>query len=267
MPVSSGWIEDDPVCFREESGRFLLAFRSDREGQHQKRIYLSWSRDLESWSRPAMVVDRSVGEFDIIRNRTGQLIWADATAGKIRVLRSQGGYHWESLGALAMERDARDIALLQREDGAYELFSVGAVYRTSRRQWGPLEMVIRRYSSRNGITWSPPEEVARFENTREISISAMQVRERLYLGIFRSRYIKGGAPDMSLHMNNEGGKWVACDDTAGLASVFATMRHHPRWGFMIAWHQLPDTWRLWPSAGPYLIRGKSISQFFVQEKK
>ena len=65
MPVSTSWSEERPTLLRDESGRFILAFISDRNGQRTKRLYVCWSRDMLHWSNPAMVEDRVVSIYDL----------------------------------------------------------------------------------------------------------------------------------------------------------------------------------------------------------
>ena len=162
MPVSTGWLEQHPVCVRDESGRFILAFLSDREGQHQMRAYLCWSRDGEHWSRPAMVADRTVHYYRIIPDQRGGLLWADATNRRLTVLRSKDGYRWERLAQWDLSDSENGIGLLQREDGTYGLFCAVAQYATEARHWMHSSVIATVQYSRDGVTWSPAQKITQF---------------------------------------------------------------------------------------------------------
>jgi TolA-binding protein len=54
LPVSSGWTEWHPRLERDEEGRFVLFFESNRDAQHRNLVYRCWSRDFEHWSAPAV---------------------------------------------------------------------------------------------------------------------------------------------------------------------------------------------------------------------
>ena len=262
MPVSSGWIEQSPICLRDESGRFLLAFRSDREGQHQQRVYLCWSRDAVRWSRPTMVVDRPVNVFDLIRDSKGRLLWADATDKKITIMRSKDGYLWRKLAQWQIEDDEKSIRLLRRDDGAYDLFIVHHHWMTKVRNWQFSEMVVTHHAGKDAASWSDGQRVTRRGWEDNTPVSAMHVGGQTVLAAFR----KDGK-DFVLFRRKPDGAWQRADDVERLTTAAACMTHHPRWGFMIAWHRPPDSENVPAASGPFLIRGKSVEQFFVKNSK
>ena len=130
MPISSGWIEADPKCLRDESGRYVLAFRSDRESQHRHRPYVCWSRDFGHWSRPVMVADRTVNRFDLIQDLAGRFIWADSVENKVTLLSSTDAYHWTTLAEVPTDGFGVALCLLQRDEGRYEMFVADGTFST-----------------------------------------------------------------------------------------------------------------------------------------
>ncbi|KKM76687.1 hypothetical protein LCGC14_1377600, partial [marine sediment metagenome] len=66
-PVSTAWLETAPLLALHESGRFVLVFVSDRDAQHRKLVYFTWSRDFRNWSAPMQIPDRNTQRWGTIR--------------------------------------------------------------------------------------------------------------------------------------------------------------------------------------------------------
>jgi hypothetical protein len=126
--------EGKPVILRDESGRFILTFESDRNAQHNHRLHLCWSRDFVHWSSPALIIDKGISRYDVIQDSRGRLLLALSTENETRVLASKDLYPWEKLATLPLPGKARDISLLQREDGTYELVTIHQAGRPRTRQ-------------------------------------------------------------------------------------------------------------------------------------
>ena len=257
MPISSGWLEQTPQCLRDESGRFLLAFLSDRGGQRAQRAYLCWSRDGKTWSRPAMVVDRGVEEYHIIQDARGRYIWADGTDKTATLLQSVDGYRWEPLAIVPMDDTIHDIKLQQRRDGTYEMFVVVINHFTSDREGQMSELVVWRYHSKDGAAWKDREVIMRRRWEDDLPISLMHINGRTVLSVLRR-----GTDDVRMFREQPDGSWQKADDIFGASSALGMMTHHPRWGYMMVWRRSPYIWEVRPEAGPYLIRGKSVEEFF-----
>ena len=262
MPISSGWIERDPLCLRDESGRFLLTFRSDREGQHQQRAYLCWSRDAGHWSRPAMVVDRAVDKYHFAQDRRGRFIWADASGKKVTILRSPDGYRWQKLAELPLDDTPHGVRILQRDDGRYELFVANVHYFTPVRWWGAGEIIVWRYLSKDGSAWSPREEIKRFGQETYLTIEAVHIAGRTLLACFHKNTVW-----LNLFRERKDGTWARSDDIYGIGSCFTSMAYHPKWGYMIPWTNPPSYWDLMNFSGPYFMRGKSIESLLPPEQR
>jgi hypothetical protein len=81
---------------RDESGRFVLAFLSDRDPRHRNLPYLCWSRDFVHWSNPALVLDETVTYlYGLVQDNRGRLI-LDYGAKDRRLLISADGIQWKS---------------------------------------------------------------------------------------------------------------------------------------------------------------------------
>jgi hypothetical protein len=126
LPVSTAWQQTQPRVIRDESGRFVMVFLSDRNAQHKLTPYICWSRDFVHWSAPSQVEDMSTNMIDFLQDNRGQLLLAECNYRALRVLASQDGVRWKVLwetGPRLEERTEgiRRIKLFQRDDGQYEV--------------------------------------------------------------------------------------------------------------------------------------------------
>jgi len=266
MPISSGWIEEAPVCIRDESGRLLLAFRGDRQGQHQPRVYLCWSRDGRHWSRPTMAADRSVQHFHICQDDRGRFLWADATGRKVTVLRSSNAYDWHQLAEVPLANEAFGVRVLQRDDGCYELIVLEIRYLGEQEITTASEIVARQYLSSDGAAWSDPRDIDRLmERQKEVAVSAAHMKGRTLVAYFRRPiYLEDEWP--RLCRERADGTWDVSPDLGGIASHCACMAHHPRWGHMIVWAYPARLGYAETAAGPYFIRGSSVDALFEKRR-
>ena len=260
MPVSTGWIEQNPTCLRDESGRYLLAFRSDREAQHMTRAYICWSRDALNWSRPAMVIDRAVGQFGMIQDDKGRYIWADATDGKVTILSSRDAYQWEKCAELPLDGEAAFVCILQRNDGKYELFAESIRYTSQDKSPERARTRVLRWLSSDRVSWTGPEILTELPSHSDGGhISASHVDGSTF--VFYCVYV-GVTPMLRMFREKPGGGWDAAPSQDWFMGQHGSMSHHPRWGYMIAWSVPPFMQFPIPHKGPYFLRGKSVDQFF-----
>jgi TolB-like protein len=263
MPVSTGWIEQDPLCLRDESGRYLLAFRSDRDGQHRMRAYVCWSRDASNWSSPAAVTSRAVNKFDMIQDSRGRYLWADATEGKLTVMASRDAYRWEPLAQWPIPGDEKAVRLLDRGDGSYALFLVDEELRTATGGVGSFSSrVAYCYRSKDAANWSAAQEIRTFRGYGEMSVSAMQVGGRTLAAFFEDDQYAGYWPFMVWARENDQGTWDLSTGLDGLGSYYGFAAYHPRWGYMVCWRHPMEVLKTRAEAGPFLIRGPSVERFF-----
>lgn len=273
IPVSSGWIEEYPRLIRDESGRFLLAFKSDRNALRHRCVYVCWSRDFVHWSEPVMVVDRDVKHYDILQDRHGRFVWVDAQAAKktataryrrdysftVTIQVSRDAYRWKKVATLPLEEWPRFVGVIPREDGRYELIAADDSFEGSKRFNFDRELRIWRYMSTDLKRWSKPESVGhvRYSDARDVSAFRSNGRTVVVMSDWGFRLLK----------ETEEGHWQISKRTYGPAAYGGTMYYHPKWGYMVIWMDQPWSHRLNPGSGPYLIRGRSIKQFFSRKKK
>lgn len=253
MPISSGWMEDSPQCFRDESGRFILLFRSDRNAQRQLRVYLSWSRDFVHWSGPAMVADRPVSAYHVALDTQGRLLWADVAGKMVTILASSDAFHWESLQHIALDNPGTAIQVLQREDGLYQLFVLANP---------PLEGIQRLlcYASNDGRQWSPGPQVARISPQGgyfpEAFLSAVAVKGRPLVAV--SQWVQY----LQLFRESSPDAWQQSPVHYGAVGSQSVMGYHPRWGYILSWVASPEYQFPEKTVGPFLIRGLSVDGLF-----
>ncbi len=264
MPISSGWMERAPQCLRDESGRYVLVFRSDRNAQHQERAYVCWSRDFKNWSRPTQVFDRSVRDLDLIQDDRGRFVWAESAGNAVSIFVSRDAYRWEKLAEPATDGTARELSLIQRADGGYELFVIvgyDAIPQPGRPTPTPTLKRLWRYVSRDGRKWTRDRQLLRISRMGNVFLDAMHVKGRTQLALFLE------ISDMltsrlRLFRETADGGWERSAPIPGATSPAATMRWSPRWGYLLGW-KVPQSHEIvTPPSGPFLIRGKSLEALF-----
>ncbi len=272
LPLSSAWREWRPRSFRDESGRFLLLFLSDRDGQHRTLPYVSWSRDFVHWSAPAMVLDRAVSDFDIIQDRRGRFIFAggirrprhEHEPDSILVRSSRDAYRWTDLAEIRhLDPTAKDpnkyasptsISLVERQDGTLDLF-VQFNETDKKRGRGFIAPTFRRSQSKDGRSWTSFEKVPR---NMGWGYRFLHDRGRtVFWSTMNTRHSGARMPYTGLSMQREkpDGKWEFTAKIIGLVTDTPGAAYHPRWGYVFAW------------AGPHLMRGPSLDAFFDYPKK
>lgn len=263
MPISTGWLEHEPICLRDESGRFLLAFSSDREARHHKRAYICWSRDTRHWSRPAMVVDRPIMHFDLVQDNRGQFLWADTSEKTITVMRSSDAYRWEILAKLTLEAEANCVRIVQRRNGSYELFATEDHFLTAERIANYGRTRTFRYISADAREWSKGQLLNTFSFVNSSGIlNVTEADERIYFCQTSGDPRHTGGFVLQVFRERENG-WDKSRNQQTVARTQTAMAYHRRWGHMLAWRLPPEAQFPIPAAGPFLIRGKSMDRLFA----
>lgn len=131
-PVNSAHIEIRPRLIRDEEGRFCLTFLSDRGIQRGLASYACWSRDLQKWSRPALISSDYLDDQDLIQTRNGQYIFISTKAlgGNRRGIgvwfqRSSDLVRWSDPNPLGVLATPNGICLRQDNYDNFHLFWAG----------------------------------------------------------------------------------------------------------------------------------------------
>ena len=98
-------------------------------------------------------------------------------------------------------------------------------------------------------------------------MSAMHVDGRTLVGFIRSNVFSGELPLTRFARETDNGRWAQSTNWIGVGSDYGTMAHHPRWGYLLAWHNPVEPRYTFPVSGPFLIRGRSVDAFFKKDSK
>jgi TolB-like protein len=272
LPISSAWCENTIRCIRDESGRFILLFRSNRNGLRAYRLYVCWSRDGMHWSNPAMVLNQWVGSFDIVQNEQGHFVlagflWDKSKGGMMTILVSRDLYRWEQWAQWSTDLDqpvrADETTLLLRHDGTYQV-SWAAESRGADEDY--YHVYCR--ASKDGRTWSETKELLRLRGQDWPSVSLLEVEGRTLLGILWRNVFKLDTPMIQFIRENEDGTWQQGSVVYGIGSIFGNMTWNPRWGYVVVWTERPaPAYDVWDEQGPFLIRSQSVDAFFAEPEK
>jgi len=269
LPVSSGWLEAEPILRRDESGRFLLTFTSERDRLHQKKRYSCWSRDFVHWSAPAGV--GTLGS-NAIRDRDGRVLRTERSKDRVWIKASRDGRRWQRLGSVSPVRQGDSISnvlLSQRDDGRYDLFLKERLPqgpKHSPEQQAPYLLV--HSVSADAQTWSPPSVLSKL--TYGLSwppLVTAYAEGRCFALANRFVGVFGGSGSCSsvLFCEDANGAWRRWGTISELVSGHPALGHHPRWGYMIAWSRPAGTERSTdPGAGPFLVRGASLESIATE---
>ncbi len=254
LPVSSGWNEFAPRLVRHESGRFVLTFLSDRDGQHRNLPYVCWSRDFIHWSRPALIVDESVRDrYDLLRDDRGRLILVCDAAKGHRALVSSDMHRW------AIETLPGPV-LMQDRTGRFHCYRlVRKKGETYAQEMVPHAYELHGWTSGDLHTWSERRLLGKFGLDGEFPSASLFAFEDksgpLLLGF--------GLVDrwgVGLCEPGENGEWRVAGRVWGLLPGSVSATYHPRWGYLVAaLSEGSDAW--WPRerCGPYLLRGPDLN--------
>jgi hypothetical protein len=228
LPVSSGWVEDQPECWQDESRRFLLSFRSDRDAQHQNAYYGCWSRDFANWSRPERITE--------------------GTAGFRAPRRVLPGYAWFLPADPKMRYRDR---VHRRGDGRLEAFRI-----TAKEDFAVAcqPAVLLRALSDNHGPCSEPQVLADFVAVRSLGgLFAFHHDGRSIVILTKDDPRTGKSYIAAVEETADGG-WRK-SPWRETPYAFHDMVYHPKWGYIAAWTHRSG-WE--PKHGPYVIRGPNF---------
>jgi TolB-like protein len=298
LPVSSGWTEENVRVLRDESGRFLIVFASDRGGQHKMRPYVSWSRDFAHWTAPAAISDELLeyhyaitqdagGRFILVKSR-----WWPERA--LRIYTSRDAYIWQELPRVSVPLElpggcVECLHILQLSDGSYELYFATRKW-TSAFGIGEPFMRVWRLVSHDLRNWSGPEEVVGLphhpsshgrgnhnlcvvEDNRGVLLTVFlnpAWSDSLYRNTTTQEPYSNDppwGPGTVMFRETAAGKWGSSLIAGRPLDGLPTMAYHPRWGYIIAWNIPATDIRGFAreKAGPFLIRGPNVEPFFEKQ--
>ncbi len=246
LPVSTAWEESDPRIFRDESGRFILTFVSDRDGQHHKLAYFCWSRDLVNWSNPSVISDTSSRYYDIVQAPDGRFYCAIADTPHdwtmVTLLSTSDGYRWETMPGNQIAFNGSPVRLAVRSDGAIELYAVPTLPGTQnpstqyKRYQYRIKSVYKqlvRYVH-NGSGWSPKEILTgfKYDNSPDHISLTRDAHGLLVLATTgRWRFHSGSAQ----LLRETKGQWQSTGKSGGVALFSGELAYHPRWGYVMSY--------------------------------
>ena len=244
LPVSSAWREYDVKCVRDESGRWAMMFRSNRNARHEDKMYVCWSRDFEHWTAPALV---GIGfASSLMMDDHGRFL---AVVGFGGIFASTDALSWKLIGSTP----GLVANILQREDGIYETVTtkVTKSWRVvdDHGQAGTNRIVkIERHTSPDAVTWTLAEQIAEFQGAEA---GASLLRDKHGSTVFCEAW------DFAL-VQRPGECWKKVKPSIEFLSrpnaIFYAADWHPRWGTVIAWYS-----PLGPAGGPYVVRGPGLT--------
>ncbi|MGB2614805.1 MAG: hypothetical protein WBE06_08880 [Phycisphaerae bacterium] len=251
LPVSSGWNESHPCLVRDESGRFILIFLSDRDAQHRSLAYVSWSRDFLHWSSPALISDLGASRScTVFQDHLGRLILDGRKFKTHRVWISSDACHWTP-------EQIPGRTLTQDEPGRFCCYEL-----TSKKQAGSDETESYRYqlsrwTSSDLDQWSAEEIVGTFEKEGTcMSLGCATQGEHGPVLILTSSdgFRTPCEPDPQ-------GRWHLVGTPQRVWEGNFSMTHHPRWGYVVAAMQYrePAYWSPSPRCGPHVWRGPDLN--------
>jgi TolB-like protein len=267
LPVSSAWLEQQPVLLRDERGRFVLVFVSERDARHKRQAYVSWSRDFVQWSAPALMREESVQNcHDLIQDDRGQFVWAvSEPGGNVRIYLSRDGLRWEPTARVRMPLpavvSAENLKLVREPDGRTGLYM---------RAWPseanpPAPLRVGRFTSGDGVAWSGPEilaEVLPEKGSESPSIDLVVWKGRPQL-LYHKKAVGTQPPRAFLSAPGPDGKWCVGDTVIGLPIYWPAVAYHPRWGYIMASTEEEMVEFVFRPRKflPYLLRGPDLDAF------
>ncbi len=255
LPVSSGWKEERPEVFRDESGRFILTFISDRDRLHNERLYICWSRDFVHWSAPVMVCDRYLNRYHVIQDDRGRYLAAMVSRRKTMLFSSRDASKWELVtGAGGKGYYFESVRILQDSSGEYQvLHSQMTAGDASEHNVGAMMFFKIAGNDLDKLTY------------REIETGPLRPDDCSSLSVFSVKGVNQmmAFGDDRLHLfQPKSAHAMLVSEQANYMGRSASMGYHPKWEYVISWRQQAFSTTLTPETGPFVIRGRSLAKIF-----
>jgi len=278
IPVSSAWGEKNVDCIRDESGRYVLVFSSDRNARHKDELYVSWSRDFINWSAPAAI---RVGashrwRFHLFLTSRGKV---GLVTPRVDGRRSFLTFHvsddlleWKPTSRVPWKRWSSFSRPVQREDGAFEMFFMLNVHAPMRKE-GKVEGApadrewhytyrLQRFTSSDGMIWGDPKTIYEFKTWKIpalLSSGRYDGRSAVYLTDQYSHYYLKDRTS-TLFREASDGTWEMSEFDGAFAEGEGQLLYHPQWGYVVSWHDTGATEGplFAPQSGPYIIHGSGL---------
>ena len=244
LPVSTAWAEGNPRLFRDESGRFVLTFLSDRDGQHRTLAYFCRSRDLVHWSEPSLISDMSSTNHDVIQDSLGRYICALANTPNnwttVTLLASVDGYQWTKLPGKPIAFNLAPIRIRGRSDGAIELYAVPTLpgtrfpsgrYDLYKLRAKPAYKQLVRFVH-NGQEWSPKEVLSDFSYDEQPDWISLTHDAHGPVVLATDAALNRGRGHYGI-VRQVDGNWVSSGSLSGFARERGEIAYHPRWGYVM----------------------------------
>lgn len=190
LPVSSGWTERCPRVLRDETGRFVLFFLSNRGHRRGQLLYVCWSRDFIHWSAPAMVLNEPVSSsYSVIQDNIGRFLVADTgKLNRIHLMASRDLHRWRPLGDILHPEGFcladGGLCLTQRDDGTLELDFAIQVRQGIEIAGQELKIWIWQTVSADGVRWARPQLVGQTGIARHLWLCRLNHGDRPVIACF-----------------------------------------------------------------------------------
>jgi tetratricopeptide (TPR) repeat protein len=255
-PISTGWSEFFLKCLRDEKGRYVLLFCSNRDYPHHNRLYMSWSRDLKHWSAPTLAKGlEGFNSCDIILDKSGRYLLVSNRG--LCVHASRDAITWKRLTREEAQIKCGQIAFLQRDDGTYE-----AIVTEYAQDDKPAR--IWRYTTTDCERWSRGSVLYTFgPGEPSVDVSAVHRKGQTQIGVC---YRIGKSKNLFIIRQAGRDTWECSQTVAGLGAYGFCLAHHPTWGYALALYKrgkipflsVPPGLR---ASGPKVIHGPSLDGF------
>ncbi|MBN2583733.1 MAG: ankyrin repeat domain-containing protein [Planctomycetes bacterium] len=258
LPVSSAWVEMKPQLFRDETGRFILAFCSTRGMRHGEDGYICWSRDFEHWSAPC----RMPAYGPMTLDDGGQLVmlsgWATTT-----VWTSRDGLQWKrTAGPQNPERRMEPYRVFQNKSGTYDLFLIESQRSGFLRPDSPPHRLLL-YNSSDCVTWSEPVEAAAYRQRDDWFICNVVPYKDSYVAVLGAKDAKKDYPYLQPIYRKDDGAWHRLPKVPDVVNGLRTVAYDDHWGYVITWKVAQGyEWCPHPEAGPFVTRGPDMKFLF-----
>lgn len=274
LPVSSAWLELNPRLIRDESGRFVLGFESNRNARHYLLPYLCWSRDLYHWSNPLLMSERGSAVYDLrtVVSHAGRLFCVKFPyrSRKLEILTSRDGATWETCFTVDARQGYEWYSGVLRNcpDGQLELRATQGVPREPNNPNQPVDEQTLVMASGDGRQWSESRRVAPspYVRSRGIGWSTPDGHQvRLLLRPWEQTEVwtsSGWIYDCNAFVRVEkelpSGQWqVGPEIQSPLLMYPWASDYHPKWGCVIV-HEDRVRRNQREGGGLYVLRGPAL---------